>query len=84
MEDLLGEIVTAVVVALAAAAWRKIESGRLRSMLRAVIEGVETASREGPTDQAALVKRAIKDKAEQTGAQARLHSLVEEITKEST
>jgi len=82
MEDLVGEIVTAIVVALAAAAWRKLELGWLRAMLRAAIVGVEKGTAGLPAHEAEKVKQAVKEEATRTGAQARLHDLVKQITEE--
>jgi len=84
VEDLFGEIVVAVVATVVAAVWRKIESGRLKAMLRAVIVGVEKASVDMPApDQAVVktVKRSIREEAKRTKAQDRLHKLVKEVTK---
>ena len=82
MEDLIGEIVTAVVVALVAAGWRQVEAGRLKRMLRAVIEGVEQGTSQLGDTEKQTVKGHIRARAEASGAQARLHSLVDQITKE--
>jgi hypothetical protein len=83
MEELLGEIVTGVEVVLAAAAWRKIESGWLKSMLRAVIEGVESATEGLPEAERQAVKAEIKKAATRTKAQDRLHAMVKKLTEES-
>jgi hypothetical protein len=84
MEDLFGEIVVAVVSVVAAAVWRKIESGRLKAVIRATIEGVEKGTATLPENEAKAVKQQIQAEAMRTGAQARLHALVEKITKERT
>ena len=83
MEDLLGEIVTGVVVMLVAAGWRKIESGWFKAMLRAVIEGVETGTEALPEAERQAVKAEIKKAATRTKAQDRLHAMVKKLTEES-
>jgi hypothetical protein len=80
MEEMLGEVITAVVVALVAAAWRKLEKGKMSKVIRAVVEGVEEGTREMPAHEAEKVKQAIKGKAELTKVQATVHAIVKRIT----
>lgn len=82
MEDFIAPIIVAIVVAVVQGAWNKLSNGWLKTALRAVVVGVEKASREGPTTQAKLVKRRIQQEAERTGAQKRLHDLVKQIEAE--
>ena len=84
MDGMIGEIVASVVTALIAFAWRHFELGKYVpvKVVHAVVEGVEQGTRELEEDKQKLVKQQIKARAEATGAQARLHAIVERITKE--
>jgi hypothetical protein len=85
---MLGEIVATIVTALVAFGVRKIELGRWRGIVLAVVEGVEQAAMDmpGPNERVVVktVKKSIQARAEATGAQARLHAIVDRITKEGT
>lgn len=81
-EWLIENVVGPVVVVVVAAIVRHFELGRWKRTIGWVVEGVEDGTSMLPDDESKKVKAAIKKAAEDGGVQARLHSIVEKITKE--
>lgn len=83
MEGLIDQVVGAVVVAVVAAIVRYFELGKWKKTIGWVVEGIEDGTSMLPDEDGKKVKQAIKKAAEDGGVQARLHAIVERITKEN-
>ena len=81
MNDLIGTIIASVVGTIVTIILSYAKA-KTTGILRSVIEGVEKGTKDLPAHEAEKIKAAIKDRAVATNNQAKLHSLVEKITKE--